>query len=164
MSNIIDQLESENMIKRSFAYEVGDTVEVYAKIKEGDKERVSRFTGIIIAKRGAGISEVFKVRRIVQGKGVERTFTVHSPNLVDVKVLRRGKVRRAKLYFLRDRTGRATRPDELILSKAEIARRSKKAAIEVPTDGLPAPEMNEAVPAAPAPEAPAAPAAETKKE
>jgi len=126
--NIIDRLEKENQRDRELNFRVGDTVEVYSKIKEGNKERIQRFTGVVIAKRGGGIAESFTVRRIVQGKGVEKTFTVHSPFLEDVKVTRLGKVRRAKLYYLRDRTGRATRPNELILSKDEIQRRKQKAA------------------------------------
>ncbi|MFA4985796.1 MAG: 50S ribosomal protein L19 [Candidatus Brocadiia bacterium] len=152
--NVIDKLEAEQMQKRGFFYGVGDTVEVHAKIKEGDKERVSRFIGIVIAKRGGGLREVFTVRRIVQGKGVERTFTVHSPNLVDVKVIRLGRVRRAKLYFLRERTGRAARPEELILSKDELKKRRAKAGIEVPSDGLPSAEAQQAV--APVQETPSA--------
>ena len=125
--NIIDRLEKENQRSREFTFRVGDTVEVYSKIKEGAKERVQRFTGVVVAMRGGGIAESFTVRRIVQGKGVEKTFTIHSPFLEDVKVTRLGRVRRAKLYYLRDRTGRAARPSELILSKAAINTRKAKA-------------------------------------
>ncbi|MDZ7814804.1 MAG: 50S ribosomal protein L19 [Planctomycetota bacterium] len=100
---------------------------MYSKIKEGSKERVQRFSGVVISMQGGGISETFTVRRIVQGKGVEKTFTIQSPFLEKVVVTRLGRVRRAKLYYLRDRTGRATRPEELILSKEDIAKRRDKA-------------------------------------
>ncbi len=124
--NLINDIEKDHLKHRDFDFNVGDTVEVYSKIVEGDKERVQRFTGIVIAKRGGGMTESFTVRRIVAGKGVERTFLVQSPMLTDVKVTRLGRVRRAKLYYLRDRTGRAARPRELILSKSEIQRRREK--------------------------------------
>ena len=124
--NLINDIEKDHLEHRDFDFNVGDTVEVYSKIVEGDKERVQRFTGIVIAKRGGGMTESFTVRRIVAGKGVERTFLVQSPMLTDVKVARLGRVRRAKLYYLRDRTGRAARPRELILSKSEIQRRKEK--------------------------------------
>jgi len=124
--NLINDIEKDHLQHRDFDFNVGDTVEVYSKIVEGDKERVQRFTGIVIAKRGGGMTESFTVRRIVAGKGVERTFLVQSPMLTDVKVARLGRVRRAKLYYLRDRTGRAARPRELILSKSEIQRRKEK--------------------------------------
>ena len=124
--NLINDIEKDHLKHRDFDFNVGDTVEVYSKIVEGDKERVQRFTGIVIAKRGGGMTESFTVRRIVAGKGVERTFLVQSPMLTDVKVARLGRVRRAKLYYLRDRTGRAARPRELILSKSEIQRRKEK--------------------------------------
>ena len=125
--NIIDRLERENMQTRDFAFRVGDTVEVYSKIREGNKERVQRFTGVVIAMNGGGITESFIVRRIVQGKGVEKTYTLHSPFLQDVKVTRLGRSRRAKLYYLRNRTGRSARPEELILSKVDIAALKNKA-------------------------------------
>ena len=90
-------------------FEVGDTVDVSVRIVEGDKERLQIFNGIIIRRSGHGISETFTVRRIVNKQGVERTFPLHSPKVADVKVLRSGRTRRAKLYFLRDRVGKATR-------------------------------------------------------
>ena len=88
-------------------FEIGDIVDVHCKIKEGDKERVQIFTGTVIARRGKGISETFTVRRVVDEEGVERVFPIHSPNVVDVKPVRSGKTRRAKLYFLRERTGKS---------------------------------------------------------
>lgn len=88
---------------------VGDTVKVSVRIQEGNKERVQPYEGIVIAKRNGGINETITVRRIFQGVGVERVFLVHSPRIAAIQVIRRGKVRRAKLYYLRDRVGKATR-------------------------------------------------------
>jgi len=94
-------------------FKVGDTVDVSVRIIEGDKERVQIFNGVVIRRSGHGISETFTVRRIVSNQGVERTFPIHSPKVSGVKVLRGGKTRRAKLYFLRDRVGKATRLKQL---------------------------------------------------
>ena len=91
---------------------IGDTVKVHNKIKEGARERIQLFEGTIIAKHGGGISETFTVRRISYGVGVEKTFPVHSPNVVKVDIVRTGKVRRAKLYYLRDRVGKAAKVKE----------------------------------------------------
>jgi large subunit ribosomal protein L19 len=91
---------------------VGDQVDVSVKIVEGDKERVQVFSGVVIAKNGGGFKETFTVRRIVQGEGVERVFPVHSPKLVDIKVIKLGRVRRAKLYYMRERTSKGTRLQE----------------------------------------------------
>jgi len=102
-------------------FQIGDTVGVHVRIVEGEKERVQIFTGTVIGRRGSGISETFTVRRIVNNEGVERTFPLHSPRIADVEVVRHGKVRRAKLYFLRSRVGKATR-------LPEVKRRSKRAA------------------------------------
>jgi large subunit ribosomal protein L19 len=100
-------------------FEVGDTVNVHTRIKEGDKERVQLFTGTVISKfRGQGkINATFSVRRVVAGEGVERIFPVHSPRIVKVDVVRRGSVRRAKLYYLRDRVGKATKVKELFATE-----------------------------------------------
>jgi len=100
-------------------FHIGDTVDVLCRIVEGEKERIQAFVGVVIARRGAGINESFTVRRIVANEGVERTFLVHSPNVVDVKVRRRGKVRRAKLYYLRQRIGKARKVRELRVAKKE---------------------------------------------
>ncbi len=89
-------------------FEIGDTVDVLVRIIEGQKERIQIFNGTVIARRGSGIHEMFTVRRIVAGQGVERVFPIHSPRVADVKVVRKAHVRRAKLYFLRDRIGKAT--------------------------------------------------------
>jgi large subunit ribosomal protein L19 len=93
-------------------FEVGDTVDVHTKILEGEKERIQIFSGVVIARSGAGVREMFTVRRIVAGQGVERKFPVHSPRIAEVEVKRSGVVRRAKLYFLRDRVGKAVRLKE----------------------------------------------------
>jgi large subunit ribosomal protein L19 len=90
-------------------FDIGDTVDVHQRILEGQKERVQVFSGVVIARRGEGMRESFTVRRIVQGEGVERVFPLHSPRIAKVEVKRTGKVRRAKLYYLRDRVGKATR-------------------------------------------------------
>jgi large subunit ribosomal protein L19 len=93
-------------------FEIGDTVDVHVRILEGQKERVQIFNGTVIARKGHGVRETFTVRRIVQGEGVERIFPVHSPKIAKVEVKRSGRVRRAKLYYLRDRVGKATRLPE----------------------------------------------------
>ena len=96
------------------SFEIGDTVRVDVKIREGERERIQAFEGTVIAKRGSGISETVTVRRVSYGVGVERVFPVNSPNVADVKVIRRGKVRRAKLYYLRNRVGKASKVKEKI--------------------------------------------------
>ena len=93
---------------------IGDTVRVDVKIREGDRERIQAFEGTVIAKRGSGVTETFTVRRVSYGVGVERVFPVHSPNVAEVKVIRHGKVRRSKLYYLRDRVGKSAKVKELI--------------------------------------------------
>ncbi|MBC8373607.1 MAG: 50S ribosomal protein L19 [Phycisphaerae bacterium] len=107
-------------------FEVGDTVEVSVRIVEGDKERVQIFGGVVIRRSGHGISETFTVRRIVNQQGVERTFPLHSPKVSGVKVLRGGKTRRAKLYFLRDRVGKATRLKQVAGQKKRPAAASEE--------------------------------------
>lgn len=110
--NIIDTLEKEQMKKIIPQFSIGDQVDVSVKIVEGDKERIQIFSGIVIAKNGGSLQETFTVRRIVQGEGVERVFPVHSPKIADIKVIKSGKVRRAKLYYMRTRTGKGTRLQE----------------------------------------------------
>ena len=112
--NIIDQIEKENLKSTVPAFNVGDTVKVSFKVIEGTKERIQAFEGIVIAKKNSGIRETFTVRRWSYGIGVERTFPVHSPKVADVKVVKRGKVRRAKLYYLRDLTGKAAKVEEIL--------------------------------------------------
>ncbi|MCM1983570.1 50S ribosomal protein L19 [Lyngbya confervoides] len=106
---IIRSIESEHLKQDLPEIHVGDTVRVGVRIKEGNKERTQPYEGTVIAKRHGGINETITVRRIFQGIGVERVFLLHSPRVDGVKVVRRGKVRRAKLYYLRDRIGKATR-------------------------------------------------------
>ena len=93
-------------------FEIGDTVDVHCRILEGEKERIQLFSGVVIARSGSGTREMFTVRRIVQGEGVERKFPVHSPRIAKIEVKRAGVVRRAKLYYLRDRVGKAVRLKE----------------------------------------------------
>lgn len=98
--------------KETPKFSIGDTVRVSVNIREGQRERIQMFEGTVIAKRGSGISETFTVRRVSYGVGIERVFPLHSPNVVDVNVIRTGKVRRAKLYYLRDRVGKAAKVKE----------------------------------------------------
>ena len=93
---------------------IGDTVKVHVKIREGERERVQIFEGTVIARKGSGVSETFTVRRVSYGVGVEKVFPVHSPSIVSVETVRKGKVRRAKLYYLRDRVGKASKVKERI--------------------------------------------------
>ncbi len=109
MSNVIDQIEKEYMKENLSAFNVGDTVKVNVKIKEGDKERIQAFEGVVIAKKNGGSRETFTVRKISNGVGVERTFPIHSPLIASVEVVRKGSPRRAKLYYVRDLTGKAAK-------------------------------------------------------
>ena len=108
-SNLIEEFENEQLKKEIPEIYVGDTVKVGVKITEGNKERVQPYEGVVIAKRHGGLNQTITVRRIFQGIGVERVFMLHSPQVASLKVERRGKVRRAKLFYLRDRVGKATR-------------------------------------------------------
>ena len=108
-SNLIEEFENEQLKKELPEIYVGDTVKVGVKITEGNKERVQPYEGVVIAKRHGGLNQTITVRRIFQGIGVERVFMLHSPQVASLKVERRGKVRRAKLFYLRDRVGKATR-------------------------------------------------------
>ena len=107
--SIMDIVESAQLKKNKPQFDIGDTVDVRVKIVEGSKERVQLFNGTVISRKGRGINETFTVRRIVNNEGVERIFPIHSPNVIDVEVKRSGHARRGKLYFLRQRTGRAVR-------------------------------------------------------
>ena len=109
ISNLIEEFENAQLKKELPEIYVGDTVKVGVKITEGNKERVQPYEGVVIAKRHGGINQTITVRRIFQGIGVERVFMLHSPQVASLKVERRGKVRRAKLFYLRDRVGKATR-------------------------------------------------------
>ena len=109
MSDIIAQLDAQNMKPDVPAFSPGDTVVVQVRVKEGTRERLQAFEGVVIGKRNRGINSAFTVRKISHGEGVERVFQTHSPLIAEIKVKRRGKVRRAKLYYLRGRTGKAAR-------------------------------------------------------
>jgi large subunit ribosomal protein L19 len=108
-TEILDAVESKSLRKKMPHFEIGDVVDVHCRIREGDKERTQVFTGTVISRKGRGINETFTVRRIVNNEGVERIFPLHSPNVLDIKAIRSGKTRRAKLYYLRKRTGKAVR-------------------------------------------------------
>ncbi|MBT3012585.1 MAG: 50S ribosomal protein L19 [Candidatus Thiodiazotropha endolucinida] len=114
MSNIIAELEAEQMGREIPDFGPGDTVVVQVRVKEGQRERLQAFEGIVIAKRNRGLNSAFTVRKISHGEGVERVFQTYSPTVASVKVTRRGDVRRAKLYYLRGRTGKAARIKEKI--------------------------------------------------
>ena len=114
MSNIIEQLEREQMRTDIPDFGPGDTVTVQVKVKEGNRERLQAFEGVVIAKRNRGLNSSFTVRKISHGEGVERVFQTYSPLVDSIKVKRRGDVRRAKLYYLRGRTGKAARIKEKI--------------------------------------------------
>ena len=114
MATIIEQINQENLKAETPSFNVGDTVKVSFKVIEGTRERIQIFEGIVIAKRHGGISETFTVRRLSFGIGVERTFPLHSPKITKVDVVRKGKVRRAKLYYLRGRTGKAAKVKEVL--------------------------------------------------
>ena len=112
--NILEAFASEQIKSEIPAFNVGDTVRVHNRIKEGARERIQLFEGTVIAKKNGGIAESFTVRRVAYGCGVEKTFPLHSPNVVKVEVIREGKVRRSKLYYVRDRVGKAAKVKEKI--------------------------------------------------
>ena len=110
--NLIDVIEKESVKENLPEFGIGDTVKVYYKIKEGNKERIQGYEGTVIARKNGGIRETFTVRRVSFGVGIERTFPLHSPKIDKIEVLKRGKVRRAKLFYLRDLSGKATKIKE----------------------------------------------------
>ena len=114
MKNIIEAIIRENLKAEVPSFNVGDTVKVYVKVIEGTRERLQAFEGVVIAKRHGGISETFTVRRLSFGVGVERTFPLHSPKVAKIDVVRKGKTRRAKLYYLRGLTGKAAKIKEIL--------------------------------------------------
>ncbi len=109
INKLIQEVETKHLRPDPLKFDVGDTVDVHCRILEGSKERIQIFTGIVLARRGAGTREMFTVRRIVGGEGVERIFPVNSPKIAKLEVVRHGKTRRAKLYYLRKRVGKATK-------------------------------------------------------
>jgi len=132
MPSIIEQLDAEQIAKLSTAKTIpefgpGDTVIVNVKVKEGERTRVQAYEGVVIARNGGGINESFTVRKISYGEGVERVFPIYGPLIDSIKVVRRGKVRRAKLYYLRDRRGKSARIAERVDTKAKAAKAASKA-------------------------------------
>ena len=110
---IIDQIEKEQLRNDVPSFNIGDTVRVMVKVKEGEKERIQAYEGVVIAKKGSSVRETFTVRRVSFGIGVERTFLLHSPRIDKVIVVRKGKVRRAKIYYIRDLSGKAAKVKEV---------------------------------------------------
>jgi len=131
----IERVEAEHLVADRPIFHIGDTVDVGVRIREGEKERTQVFTGVVIARRGRGTAETFTVRRIVAGEGVERTFPLHSPSVAFIRTVRSGKVRRAKLHYLRDRVGKATRLAEVRRDTGPASRaRAAGEAAEAPPD------------------------------
>jgi len=108
-NKLLEAAEKSSLREQPLQFAIGDTVDVHTRILEGTKERIQKFSGVVIARRGSGTREMFTVRRIVQGEGVERTFPTNSPKVATIEVKRHARVRRAKLFYLRDRAGKATR-------------------------------------------------------
>ena len=136
-NKLLALVEETSMRKDAPKFEIGDQVEVHQRILEGQKERIQVFSGTVIAMRGDGMREMFTVRRIVQGEGVERVFPLHSPKIAKVEVKRTGRVRRAKLYYLRDRVGKATRLRE---RRAKVTGESANGAAGAPKGTSPEPQ------------------------
>lgn len=163
--NIIHKIEKEQMKDSVATFNVGDQVKVHTRVVEGGKERIQIFAGIVLARKGSGLGQSFTVRKISYGEGVERVFPVHSPKVAKVEVTQRGRVRRARLHYLRDRVGKQATTvkaarDQSGLVVGKGGRRKKKAAAMVPEEGTPAPEVIEEAVAPAVEEAPAAPEAE----
>lgn len=121
MNQIIQEIEAPLIKGNVPQMNIGDTVKVFVKIVEGNKERTQGYEGVIIKRRGSGVGETITVRRVFQGIGIERVFLIHSPRVEKITVQRRGHVRRAKLYYLRKRTGKATRIKEKVSGKKDVA-------------------------------------------
>lgn len=133
---LMDLVEKKYMKRELPEFHIGDTVDVHTVIKEGAKERVQIFNGVVIARRGRGMNEMITVRRIVNNEGVERVFPMQSPLVANIEVKRRGKVRRAKLYYLRDRVGKARRLRELRVTKKKDDRSSTNAKAQPAKTGV----------------------------
>jgi large subunit ribosomal protein L19 len=140
--NVIQKIEKEQMKDEVANFDVGDQVKVHTRVVEGGKERIQIFAGIVLAKKGAGVGLSFTVRKISYGEGVERVFPVHSPRIAKIEVTQRGRVRRARLHYLRDRVGKqatqvkAARDQSGLTAGGRGRRRKKKQGAEVPTDGF----------------------------
>jgi large subunit ribosomal protein L19 len=155
---LMAHVEAKHLKSNVTAFDVGDIVDVHQKIVEGDKERIQVFSGTVILKKGEGINATFTVRRIVNNEGVERIFPVHSPKIEKIDVKRKSRVRRAKLYYLRERTGKATRLKEgepIVVGETPTAATANQAAPAKPAEAAPA-KPAEAAPAKPAEAAPQA--------
>ena len=135
MSNIIDQIEKENLRPDAPKVEIGDTVKVFVKVVEGNKERLQAYEGTVIAIKNGSVRESFTVRRISYGVGIERTFPLHSPRIDHVEIVRKGKARRAKLYYLRERTGKAVKLKEKETNTGAV---KKKPVVKAPVKKKPA--------------------------
>jgi large subunit ribosomal protein L19 len=122
----IQSLEKKHLKNDIPDFNVGDTLNVYTRIIEGEKERVQMFTGIVIARKGGGLSETISLYRVSYGAGMERVFMIHSPKIAKVEVAKSGKVRKAKLYYLRGKSGKASKVQELIGPSKKAAKKSKK--------------------------------------
>lgn len=127
-NRIIDLIEKKQLKAEVPDFRIGDTVDVHQKLLDGTKERIQVYSGTVIARNGGGARETFTVRRIVQGEGVERIFLVHSPKIARIEVKKAGKVRRAKLYYLRDRVGKATKIKDDVKRQASLDKALKAAA------------------------------------
>ena len=121
-TELLDSVEKKNLKSDIPRFEIGDTVDVHCRIKEGDKTRIQIFSGTVIARSGRGMNQTFTVRRIVEDEGVERTFPINSPNIVNIKSVRSGKTRRAKLYYLRERSGKSVKLSEKRTEHASAGR------------------------------------------
>lgn len=133
--DILKSIEHEQMKNKIPELKVGNTVRVHAKVKEGNRERIQVFEGIIIKKQGGGVNATFTVRKISYGVGVEKTFLVHSPRIEKIEVVRVGRARRAKLYYLRDRVGKAAKTKEQVGARIETKEITVKEEIVVPEEG-----------------------------
>ncbi|WP_194844010.1 50S ribosomal protein L19 [Candidatus Clavichlamydia salmonicola] len=127
MSNLIKELEKEYCKTRIPSFQVGDTLKVSTRISESGKERVQVFQGTVISRKGGGISETISLHRVAYGEGMEKSFLLHSPKVVNMEVIKRGKVARAKLYYLRGKTGKAARVRERIVARSEREMLAKEA-------------------------------------
>ena len=158
MNEILRAIEAEQMRNDLPNFRIGDTVKLHVKIKEGNRERIQMFEGTVIKRQNGGLRETFTVRRLAYGVGVERTFPVNSPIIEKMEVTRRGKVRRAKLFYLRDRVGKAAKTKENVGAKIE----SKYIDVKATAEEVPAVEETVAPAEEPAVEAPATEATETE--
>ncbi len=165
--NIVDEIEKENMKEKAPQCKVGDLVDVHVRTVEGEKERIQIFNGTVISKKGSGNRITITVRRVVQGEGVERVFPIHSPNIVDIVVKKSHKIRRAKLYYLRDRKGKSARLKEIRRRVKKTSKSEQPAPVvvaeeAVETEETPA-EATKTTKAAKAPKAKAKAKAKAKK-